>query len=151
MVALASGVCRLSAFISLSRCSVIRAAILRPVFMVSPGATTAVDQTTQARFMLIFQQHNKNSCTRQPFQSSNSQANPAQGGSVARLAAEAVIRLGCTYAPAVSGRRILPVSSCCIMPCFKARALSSFWVNACSSLSISDKRVAMAVCSSNDG
>ncbi|MDT8956144.1 hypothetical protein, partial [Aeromonas caviae] len=46
----------------------------------SLGATTAVNQTTKAGFISIFQQHNKNSRTKQPHQSSNHQANSALAG-----------------------------------------------------------------------
>ena len=126
-----------------------------PAFRMRVAAVHAIKQLT-IKVSLSFQidKHLSRQLTTAPVTQQSSKS--GLGGSVARLAAEAVIWLGCTYAPvyapAVSGRRILPVSSCCIMPCFKARALSSFWVNACSSLSISDKIVAMAVCSSlSDG
>src|SRR5437762_6448792 len=46
--------------------------------------------------------------------------------------------------------RTRPVRSCCIMPCFIARVLSWRASSAAISASMSDKRVAMAVCSDRE-
>src|SRR5579859_5078742 len=42
---------------------------------------------------------------------------------------------------------VFPVSSSCIMPCFKARVLSRFCSKAAISASMSERTVAMACCS----
>src|SRR5207249_9784554 len=45
-------------------------------------------------------------------------------------------------------RRVLPVSSSCIMPCFRSRVLARRASRAATSASMSESAVAMAVCSS---
>src|SRR5207249_12283637 len=67
---------------------------------------------------------------------------------IAKQGDDPVLRGALGLADGAHTRRILPVSSSCIMPCLSSRALASLASSAAIPASISERMAAMAACSS---